>query len=336
MRAVPTPRKSKSRFVRRKAGQLYQVVSCRKIRRKYNLHHLHQLHRKNTRYSRQQQEHLNALTTPLTLEDFINLSSGPESPTAKHKPLLIASFPNGCARSPRVKLLQKNIFSKLRISRRRYRLRNYNPGLVKFHAQDPPSVDEDCFRSSRLIKRQASKYADVKFNFERQNVVKTICIPFENLEGHGPRFLEFDPERSIRLDDFPSLRFAGNAIHDDKRPQLTQLEAGPGIFSLMKRKVKLKVEQLQWCVSERMPRISFLEYPDVIIMSKVSLPNDSGPNLGDAGVQTLQEKLNALVEASRLAGVTLNSYTRMLQKLETVSPSTTRTLRLAVARHIVK
>ncbi|SCV02523.1 LAME_0H02366g1_1 [Lachancea meyersii CBS 8951] len=336
MRAVPVPRKSRTRFVRRKTGQIYQIVSFRKIRRKYNLHHIHRLHRKNTRSVRHKQFDGNKLMTPLVIDDYVNMRSGLESPTAKNKPLLIASFPNGYSRSPRVKVLQKNKLYRLWISRRRYRLRKYNPGLPKCRAQGQETDYDECVRSCRVIKKQASKYADVKFNFERPNVVKTVCIPVDHLKDRKPQFLEFHPDRSIRLDEFTSLSRARNSQLDSTELVEVHMEAGPGFLSLVKRRVISEIEKLHWRVSEIMPRTSLSKHPDVIIWSRIVPAKDIANDPSDAGAQTLHEKLCALVEASKLAGNALNSYSRMLQKLETVSPGATRTIRRATARHVAR
>ncbi|CEP60158.1 Osw1p LALA0_S01e04324g [Lachancea lanzarotensis] len=333
MRAIPVPRKSRARFLRRKAGRLYQVMSFRKVRRKFNLHQIHQLHRKNAKKFRRKPFDAGKLMTPIVAGDGVNLWSGIESPAAKSKPLLIASFPNGYNRSPRVKVLQKNRLSKLWISRRRYRLRKYNPGLQKSQIPGAEVGYEDCVRSCRTIKRQASKYADVKFIFERQNVMRTVCIPNGHLPDQNPRLLEFHPDHSIRLEDFPSLQRPEN---NAEGPVVISMDAGPGFLSLVKRKVKSQLEILNWKISEYLPRTSLLEHPDVIIWSTIAPPVDSRENSADAGAQTLHDKINALVEASKLAGTAFNSYSRMLQKLETVSPGATRTIRRATARRVAR
>ncbi|SCU82563.1 LADA_0C06326g1_1 [Lachancea dasiensis] len=336
MRAVPTPRKSRTRFLRRKFGQMYQIVSFRKVRKKHNLHHLHQLHRRNTRTSRQKRANFKNITTPLVIDDYVDLDSGPESPTAKRKPLLIASFPNGYGRSPRVKILQKNILSRFWISRRRYRLRKYNPGMLEFQAQRQGFQEDDCFRSCRTIRKQAAKYADVKFNFERHNVVKTVCIPIDHSRIQQPQFLEFDPEHSVRLDEIPSLMAAHNAMHEVQRPLVSEQGQGPGYVALFKRKCKSTLEELHWKASEYVPRICLLDQPDIIIMSCVKTPNDGHYAKVDPSAQTLRKKAGAFLEASRLAGSALNNYSRMLQKLETVSPGATRTLRIATTSSIAQ
>ncbi|SCU79716.1 LAFA_0B05160g1_1 [Lachancea sp. 'fantastica'] len=333
MRAVPVPRKSRARFLRRKAGRLYQVVSFRKVRRKLNLHQIHQLHRRNAKNFRRKRFDAGKLMTPIVAGDGVNLWSGIESPAAKSKPLLIASFPNGYSRSPRVKVLQKNRLSRSWVSRRRYRLHKYNPGLQRSHIPETGKEYEECVRSCRAIKRQASKYADVKFNFERQNVMRTVCIPNYHLQDQTPHLLEFHPDHSIRLEEFPSLlRSETNA----EKIVVVHSEAKPGFLSLVKRSVKSQLKNINWKLSEYMPQASFLKLPDVIIWSSIAPPIDSGEDSADAGAQTLHDKLNALVEASKLAGTAFNSYNRMVQKLETVSPGATRTIRRATARRVAR
>lgn len=241
MRAVPVPRKSKVRFVRRKAGQVYQIVSLRRIKRKYNLHRLHKIHRRNTRTKRQKGAQPSSSTTPLISDDFLGLSSGLESPAAKNKPLLIASFPHGCDRSPRVRVLQKNLLSRFWISKRKYRLRNYNAGLVHSRLQEQNPEYVDCFQSCRTIRKQASKYADVKINFERRNVFKTVCIPVNHLENRRPQFLEFDPDHSIRLEDYPSLHLGDREKEAHAQSLAANANRTNGPVYLLNRKFRLKL-----------------------------------------------------------------------------------------------
>ncbi|CUS20372.1 LAQU0S01e05138g1_1 [Lachancea quebecensis] len=336
MRAPPAPRKSRARFVRRKAGQAYQVLSLRRLKRKYNLHRLHKIHRSNIRGGNPRGLPPYKCETLSLSDELLHITSNSVSPAAKHKPLLIASFPNGCSRSPRVKILQKNMLSRFWISKRRFKLRRFNPGLERALIDEEDTLGDDYFRSCRLIRKQTSKFADVKFDFEKKNVFKTVCMSIDHLEDRNPQFLEFNAGQSIRLEEFPSLNLAREETSINEKPGSFTVDCGVNVFQQLRRKAKHKLEWLRWNVSELAPRISALDAPEVFIVSGMVRPYDPSSDLLDAEVRIMQTKIAALVEASRHAGSAFSSYNQMLRKLETISPRASKTIRRATARRIVR
>lgn len=222
------------------------------------------------------------------------------------------------------------------MSKRRFKLRRFNPGLEKALIDEEDALSNDCFRSCRLIKKQTSKFADVKFDFEKKNVFKTVCMSTDHLEDRTPRFLEFNAGQSIRLEEFPSLNLAREEIRNFERPGPFALECEASVLQQLRQKAKHRLEWLRWNVSELAPRLSTLDAPDVFIVSGIVRPYDASSDLLDADLRTMQTKISALVEASRHAGSAFNSYNQMLRKLETISPRASKTIRRATTRQLVR
>lgn len=199
MRAPPQPRKSRYRYAHRCLEKIYGIITLQPLMTRWHLHKIHKKSRKNSlfgaRYIKEKNE------TPTLQEDIVNDYICSDHKSTIRKPLIIANFPKGCNSSPRFKVLERNGRIKSLISRRKYKLKRFNAGLLKNN--DPNS----CAKTIHLIRKDVCRYADLKVNYYKQNVVNTTCVQTGDLSIHHPEYLEFNKDCSIRLDDYPSLSF---------------------------------------------------------------------------------------------------------------------------------
>lgn len=332
MRAPPNPRKSRLRVIRRALHNAHNVLTIRKMRRKWNLHHLHKIHRRNI-LSSKDEKITHSMNTPLILEDVMERNSSNHSPAGKNKPLLIASFPHGCARSPRVRLLQRNTLSRFFVSRRRYKLRKFNPGKLKTGNEREIRGRKGHLHKAHIIRKQAAKHADVRINFEKRNVMKTVLLPLNIAENKEPSYLQFDTDQSIKLADYPSL---STRIC---QPGLANAQSETENLSLAvqcKKKVRNKLEALRWVISESIPRFTMADHPEIIAVSSAHISENQATDRLDIEPQRLQEKISSIVEISRLAGSTVSNYTQMMHKLNSISPQASNNVRALTVRRLVK
>ncbi|SCU95788.1 LAMI_0F03796g1_1 [Lachancea mirantina] len=336
MRVAPPPRKSRVRRLRRLASGAHRIATLKRVRRYWNLHKVHKINRRNKRKRGISRERF-AGNTPLNSGDFLDLGSFADSANADHKPLIITSYPNGCGRSPRVKILQRNSFHKSLISKRRYKLRKFNPGI--FESTDAEISRIDCFESAVRIKRSVSKHADVKVTFEERNVIKTTCLPYSITDGQGPEYLQFGPGRRILLADFSSLTIRANPSHyvngiDGSKG--TEHKSESSAIKLRKR-LKRKVRSAVALVGEFLPVLSFFQYPDLLMMSVITdVPQTQAAAFEDDEIsQTITQKMGDLFEVSKHASNAFTSYTRMMRKLSTISPHATRTVRTVTVKRLM-
>lgn len=198
MRAPPPPRRSRSRFAALCVVRLRQFLSGHRLKKRWHLHKLHKFERKG----------LICLSpeSGLRAEDMMNIPSALQPKKVRQRPLLIAAFPKGCSRSPRVRVLQRNRLSRLMISKRKYKLKYFDvKGLHKADKSD--SVTHRCAQTIGSIKKATSNNADVRVIFHETNVIKCSNLVVSSETGQrSPELFEFAPNQSIRIHDYPSLR----------------------------------------------------------------------------------------------------------------------------------
>ncbi|QLQ81410.1 hypothetical protein HG537_0F01710 [Torulaspora globosa] len=198
MRAPPPPRRSRSRFVALCVVRLRQLISGHRLKKRWHLHKLHEFQRKGI-----------ICLSPgsgIRAEDMINVPSALQPRKMRQKPLLIAAFPKGCSRSPRVRVLQRNRLSRLMISKRKYKLKPFEvKGL--HNPEEDGTATHRCAQTVGSIKKLAARDADVRVIFHEANVIKcsNLIVPSE-ADQCSPELFEFAPNRSIRIHDYPSLR----------------------------------------------------------------------------------------------------------------------------------
>lgn len=64
------------------------------------------------------------------------------------------------------------------------------------------------------------------------------------------------------------------------------------------------------------------------------MPEMSGDDSLDEETNDVYAKINNVIDISRLAGNTVSNYTQMVQKLNTMSPQATNTVRTMTVRRI--
>lgn len=206
MRAPPPPRRSKSRLAAYCVVRLRQLLSCYRLRKRWHLHKLHKIHRRG-----------DVAVSPISgirAEDMMNLPSSLHLKENRKKPLLIAQFPKGCSKSPRVRVLQRNRLSKLMISKRKYKLKSFDVDAAR-RLRVREDGTHPCANTVGSIKKMASKNADVRVIYHEANVIKCSNILYPSrADLQSPELFEFAPNRSIRIKDYPSLRRgAPSALH---------------------------------------------------------------------------------------------------------------------------
>ncbi|QLG70692.1 hypothetical protein HG535_0A06340 [Zygotorulaspora mrakii] len=199
MRAPPPPRRSRVRFFTVYVSRLRQFCTLYKIKKRWKLHKLHTVERRGY-----------TIVSPLSAiraDDMVNLPTGLQNKSHKKKPLLIASFPRGCSRSPRVKLLQRNRLSKIFLSRRKYNLKYFDvTGIKEKNCSSRQSCSSyHCAHVVRTIKKVTSKNADVRVIFHDNNTIKSHNLPINTENIDSPQLLEFGPHQSIRIKNYSTL-----------------------------------------------------------------------------------------------------------------------------------
>lgn len=216
MRAPPPPRKSRSRYLTSCCLKLKQVFTGSKLKKRWHLHKLHQLKRRGQ-----------LAVSPISgihVEDMVNLPTGLQNRSTKRKPLLIAAFPKGCTKSPQLKLLQRNKFYGLPMTKRKYKLKPFDTSVTrKKHTLTSTQQTHLCAPKVGSIKKATSKDADLKVIFHNNNVIKSINLKEEShISSHSPKLLEFAPQQSIRIKDYPSLArkpIGLGEINENKNPK---------------------------------------------------------------------------------------------------------------------
>ncbi|QLL30986.1 hypothetical protein HG536_0A08010 [Torulaspora globosa] len=206
MRAPPPPRRSRSRFLALCVVRLRQLISGHRLKKRWHLHKLHEFQRKG----------LICLSpeSGIRAEDMINIPSALQPKKTRQKPLLIAAFPKGCSRSPRVRVLQRNRLSRLMISKRKYKLKPFEV-KGRHDREEDGAVTHRCAQTVGSIKKLTASNADVRVIFHDTNVIKcsNLIVPAE-ADQCSPELFEFAPNQSIRIHDYPSLRRKPTPGHD--------------------------------------------------------------------------------------------------------------------------
>lgn len=198
MRAPPPPRRSKSRYLTTCCLRLKQVCTGSGLKKRWHLHKLHKFNRRG---------HL--AVSPISgvhVEDMVNLPTGLQPKSYKEKPLLIAAFSKGCTKSPQLRLLQRNKFYGLPMTKRKYKLKTFDATVNEKEVVPRPVTQRTHACASRVgsVKKATSKDADIRVIFHNSNIIKSINLK-ELQSSHSPELLEFAPQQSIRIKDYPSL-----------------------------------------------------------------------------------------------------------------------------------
>ena len=69
-------------------------------------------------------------TSGVRIEDMFNVPTALLPKSSRCKPLLLVSFPQGCDRSPVLKYLKKTSFARRVITRKKFRLKHFNLGVI--------------------------------------------------------------------------------------------------------------------------------------------------------------------------------------------------------------
>lgn len=125
MKALPIPRRSKTRYIKTYMIRISNHLHCYRCRKRWSLHKLHCMNRKN-QYSLNKKRVINSPRSSIMIEDMINLNSSLRPHSNSRKPLLITTFPNGCSASPRIHILEKTRFGRFLISKRKYKLKFFH------------------------------------------------------------------------------------------------------------------------------------------------------------------------------------------------------------------
>ncbi|AGO09885.1 AaceriAAL105Cp [[Ashbya] aceris (nom. inval.)] len=205
MRAPPQPRKSRHRLMLQVLRKFHDTVGLQKVRSRWHLHKVHKVSRANSRVATcnkkgdgNKKKNGEIPLSPIRLEDIANQPSGIETPKKRRMPLLIASFPRGCAKSPMFNVLEKNKRSKLLLSRRKYKLKTFNGG------NDVGAANGKTPRV-HAVKREVIQHAQMKVNYHRKGVVNSTCVLVDSQSKRRPEYLTFGQAYSLRLNDYPSL-----------------------------------------------------------------------------------------------------------------------------------
>ncbi|KAL3232680.1 Outer spore wall protein 1 [Nakaseomyces bracarensis] len=229
MRAPPPPRKSKSRYL---APYFIDLKKTFKIHRIKKFWHRKELFKKQFQNLQQiyQQTYNSTMDiypfpndvnvgqpanftqiSPISgirVEDMCCLSSARNTKSATKKPLLIASFPRGCDRSPRIRVLKKNMWSWLPFCKRKYKLAFYNSEIFdpQLHTKSTEICSHNCANTIQLVKKYAQKEANIKIIYHNPNIISKKMLARDKDLVKTPEFLEFENGYSIRISDFKSLR----------------------------------------------------------------------------------------------------------------------------------
>ncbi|CAG61575.1 uncharacterized protein GVI51_K08855 [Nakaseomyces glabratus] len=228
MRAPPPQRKSKSRYFAPYFVNIRELLRFRKIKAFWNrqklfkkqFENLHQVYQQ--RYNSSIDSHPDGqvalcnhenLTqiTPISgirIEDMCCLSSTHESQSADKKPLLIATFPRGCNRSPTVRILKRNKWSWLPISKRKYKLSFFNNEIFdpQLHSKSIEVKSHTCANTVRMIRKYAHEKANVKIIFHNRNIIKSKFLDGHEDAIRPPSYIEFGNNHTLRIEDFRSLK----------------------------------------------------------------------------------------------------------------------------------
>lgn len=230
MRAPPPPRKSKSRYLAPYFVDLKKTFKIHRIKKfwhrkelfKKQFQNLHQIYHRTYNstvdvYPIPNSININqtenfAQITPISgvrVEDMCCLSSSRNTRSATKKPLLIASFPRGCDRSPRIRILKKNIWSWLPFSKRKYKLAFFNNEMFdpQLHTKSTEICSHNnCANTVQMMKKYAQKEANIKVIYHNPNIIYKKFLAKDKDLLNTPELLELGNGHSIRLNDFKSLR----------------------------------------------------------------------------------------------------------------------------------
>lgn len=206
MRAPPQSRRSRHRYVSQALQVVQDTMNLQKARKSWHIHKLHKISRKNkragTKVNKATVSELKSQDpqpeSPIRLTDIANQPSGMEAQKNRKMPLLIASFPKGCCKSPKFNLLESNSLYKSILTRRKYKLKSFHGGIAEIKKGKKHIGDY-------AIKKDVLNHSQMKINYHRRGVVNSTCLLVDSNATCHPEYLKFDRDYSIRLSDYPSL-----------------------------------------------------------------------------------------------------------------------------------
>lgn len=230
MRAPPPPRKSKSRYLAPYFVDMKKLLRFHRIKKFWHRRELFKKQFQNLQqiYHRTYTSTVDVYPIPnsinisppedftqitpisgVRIEDMCCLSSSRNTRSATKKPLLIASFPRGCDRSPRIRVLKKNMWSWLPFSKRKYKLAFFNNEIFdpQLHTQSVEICSHNkCANTIRMVKKYAQKEANIKIIYHNQNIIDQKFLAKEKEMVNTPEILDLGNGQSLRISDFKSLR----------------------------------------------------------------------------------------------------------------------------------
>lgn len=199
MRAPPPPRISKSNSWLIALTYIKNLFHCHKLKRKWNLYKL----KKKSKKSPYKPNDISPISG-IRVEDMMNIPTNLLPHSSKSKPLLIATFPRGCARSPNLKYLEKNSLTRRTLTKKKYKTERLNNSRVKIGTDKVTIMSQydsslKCVKTVRSIRENTKKYADVRLIFHDVN---TIAISqLRNSSENLPTKIEFDGKNCITLNN---------------------------------------------------------------------------------------------------------------------------------------
>lgn len=197
MRAPPPPRISNSNCWLVAITYIKNLFHCHRLKRKWNLYKL----KKKTKKSPYKPNDISPISG-IRVEDMMNIPTHLLPHSSKSKPLLIATFPRGCARSPHLKYLEKNSLTMRTLTKRKYKTEKLNNTRVKIGADKVTILSQydsslKCVKTVRSIRENTKKYADIRLIFHDNNTIKISQL--KNNSDLPPTKIEFDGKNTITL-----------------------------------------------------------------------------------------------------------------------------------------
>ena len=247
MREPPEPRKSKSNILPFCILKIQRLIKCHKLKRKWHTYSL-----KKTQYTGDKKSSITQhKTTNVTLqgkygpyvatptsgvriEDMFNVPTALLPKSSRCKPLLLVSFPQGCDRSPVLKYLKKTSFARRMITRKKFRLKHFNLGIIGRR-----------LKNRRLERKSTSENTDGVTMDTKENAESNVNTGILHTTV-GPAMRQpMDTRRQDKLECVKTVRILKNHVagdadirvifHDRNVIKMTNL-AGDGEFPTEKLK----------------------------------------------------------------------------------------------------
>ena len=204
MHEPPTPHVSGARWLLVLYLRVKYFFYSQRLRRRWQLHRL-------KRQAARTPGSSSSSFIPLSgtrVEDMINLPTEMDTPSARYKPLLIASFNNGCSRTPTLQYLTKNKGTLSKFRGGKHRLCQLDPTNFKARGKCTNLEHQHdhvlpCAAAVHSLRETAGKHADIKVVFHDRNTIRVTNL---RSQTERPSQLKFDSANIVDLKQFASLR----------------------------------------------------------------------------------------------------------------------------------